>query len=236
MTIRIGITHCLDALERWRKGREYLYVDRLYAGAVEAAGAVPILLPIQSDVGALVDGVDGLLIPGGDDFLPGRAYPAGVRFDPAPRAQIDFDSRLLEAALARGRPVLGVCYGAQLLALCHGGGLHHHLPVDLPDASPHRLREADGRHACLPEPGSLLAGLLGGSQVEVNSLHHQAISASGDGLRVSGRAPDGVIEAIESEAAAFVLGVQWHPERLEGPAGPGLFRALVAACAAGQRS
>ena len=229
MAIRIGITHCLDARERWRKGRAYLYVDQLYARAVEAAGAIPILLPIQSDVAALVDCVDALVIPGGDDFVPSRAYPADVRFDPAPDVQIDFDTRLLEAALGAGRPILGICYGAQLLALCHGGRLHHHLPLDLPNAASHALPEADGRHPCLPEPGSLLATLLADAPTEVNSLHHQAIAEPGRGMCVSGRAPDGVVEAIESEAAPFVLGVQWHPERLEGRAGAGLFAALVAA-------
>ncbi len=234
MTIRIGLTQCLDADERWRAGRAYLYGDILYVRAIERAGAVPIILPMQSDVEALIAQVDALVIPGGDDFLPEQPYPPEVRFDPAPPEQVDFDTRLLAAALAAGRPVLGICYGAQLLARLHGGRLHHHIPHDLPAASPHSLPEIDGRHACTASPGTRLASLIGEAPTPVNSMHHQAIDLPGAGLRVCATAPDGVIEAVEAQADRFVLGVQWHPERLEGPAGHGLFDALAAACADGQ--
>jgi putative glutamine amidotransferase len=129
--------------------------------------------------------------------------------------------------------VLGICYGAQLLALQHGGSLHHHLPFDRPDGDEHRLPEDGGRHTVLPAPGSRLAALVGEAAVAVNSLHHQAVARPGAGMRACARAPDGVIEAIEAADGSFVLGVQWHPERLDGPAGVGLIAALVAASARG---
>lgn len=231
MAPTIGIPLCLDDRERIRRGRRYLYLDEKYPRAVERAGGLPCLLPMQRDVDALVARIDALLIPGGDDFLPDTPYAEAVEFDPASREQIDFDRALLAAALDRGLPILGICYGAQLIALHHAGRLHHHLPLDLPDSDPHRLPEEGGRHPILVEPGTRLATLLGAAPIDVNSLHHQAIAEAGRGLRVGARAPDGVVEAIESSDASFVVGVQWHPERLDGPAGDGLIRAFVRAAA-----
>jgi len=225
----IGIRPCGADRERWRAGRVYVYADLAYASAVDAAGGLPVQLPMQSDPRALVARLDGLLLPGGDDFPPDRTYPSDVPFDLAAAAQIAFARALLDAAHARGLPVLGICYGAQLLALHHGGTLHHHLPLDVPASAPHSLPERDGRHPVHVEPGTRLAALVGAETAEVNSLHHQAIAEPGPGLCVAARSPDGVVEAVETTGAGFVVGVQWHPERLEGPAGRGLLAALVAA-------
>jgi putative glutamine amidotransferase len=230
----IGITQCLDERGRWRAGRRYLYGDHAYAEAVEAAGGAPILLPIQREVATLIDRIDALLLPGGDDFLPDTPYPADVRFEPAPSAQIDFDRRILRCALERGRPVLGICYGMQLLALHHGGRLHHHLPLDLPDSQPHQLPLESGRHGLEPVTGSRFAAIIGADPLEINSLHHQGVADPGTGMRVCARAPDGVIEAIETEGYGFTLGVQWHPEKLDGVAGYAVFRSLVEAARDGR--
>lgn len=229
----VGISSCLDERERWRAGREYVYLDRDYAAAVAAAGGTPVLLPLQPDPAALVREIDALLLPGGDDFLPDAPYPADVRFDPVPERQRAFDDALLRAALERALPVLGICYGAQLLALHHGGSLHHHIPLDVPGCAEHRLPETTGRHALDVVPGTRLAAIVGAARTQVNSLHHQAVATPGRGLRVSARSADGVIEAVEGEAGGFLLGVQWHPEKLAGAAGQGLFAALVAACGRG---
>lgn len=225
----IGIPLGLDDRERWKPGRRYLYLDASYSAAVERAGGVPILLPIQGEPDALVDRIDGLLLPGGDDFLPDTPYPQPVAFDAAAPDQVAFDRALLAASLGRGMPVLGICYGAQLLALHHAGRLHHHLPLDLPGAQPHQLPERDGRHVVRAEPGSRLADAIGGETASVNSLHHQAIAEPGRGLGVSARTDDGVIEAVEATDGSFTMGVQWHPERLGGAAGDGLIAALVSA-------
>jgi gamma-glutamyl-gamma-aminobutyrate hydrolase PuuD len=230
MAPTIGIPLCLDDRERIRQGRRYFYLDEKYPRAVERAGGTPLLLPMQRDAEALVARIDALLLPGGDDFLPDTRYPDGVDFDPAATEQIAFDRCLLAAALERALPIFGICYGAQLISLHHAGRLHHHLPHDLPDSQPHRLAERDGRHRVTAESGTRLASLLGPGEFEVNSLHHQAIAEAGSGLRVCARAPDGVVEAIESlDDSAFLLGVQWHPERLDGPAGLDLIRAFVRA-------
>ena len=135
----IGIPPCLDERGRWRPTREYHYADAAYARAVAEAGGIPVYLPQQGDVAALAERLDGLLLPGGGDFAPERAYPSGVAFDLVPARQLAFDRALLAAALERDRPVLGICYGMQLLALHCGGALHFDVATDVPGAAEHRF-------------------------------------------------------------------------------------------------
>jgi putative glutamine amidotransferase len=227
----IGIPPVRDDRGRLRPGRAIEYLDVRYVRALDAAGATPVCLPLQTDAAALVDRLDGLLIPGGGDFAPERSYPAGVEFDAASPEQLDFDRRVLARALARGIPVLGICYGMQLLAVHHGARLHYDIPTDLPGAGAHRLPEPEGRHRLRVEPGSRLAALLAGDGGAVNSRHHQAVAEAGAGLRVAACADDGVIEAVERTQGPFCLGVQWHPERMEPRHQERVFGAFVRACA-----
>jgi len=226
----IGIPPVHDDRGKLSPGRTTLSLDFRYARAVEAAGAAPVCLPLQQDVSALVDRLDGLLVPGGGDFLPDRSYPAGVEFDATSRDQLDFDRRVLARALERGIPVLGVCYGMQLLAIHHGGSLHYDIATDLPEAGAHRLPESGGRHALRIEPGTRLAAILASDAGPVNSRHHQAVAEAGPGLRVCARAEDGVIEAVERVEGPFCIGVQWHPERMEEGHMERVFGAFVRAC------
>ncbi len=223
----IGIPLCLDDRGRFRAGRTYHYVHAAYARAIERAGGVAVYLPAQRDARALVGRIDALLVPGGDDLLPPRPYPPAVRFDPVPEAQLAFDRAVLDAALARGLPVLGICYGMQLLALAFGGALHYDIDTDVPGARAHRLPERDGRHTLRIEPGTLLAALAAAHSADVGSRHHQAVSDTGATLRVCARTDDGVIEAVERSDGAFCLGVQWHPETDANPLADAIFRALV---------
>ncbi|MBW2289246.1 MAG: gamma-glutamyl-gamma-aminobutyrate hydrolase family protein [Deltaproteobacteria bacterium] len=185
--------------------------------------------PCLDDRGRWRSGIDGLLLPGGDDFPPPRPYPDGVSFELTPTDQIDFDGRLIDHAFARSMPVLAICYGMQRLALHAGGTLHADIATDLPDAAEHRLPEDHGRHALRVEADSRLAEILGVAPEPVNSLHHQAVATAGS-LRISARAEDGVIEAVERATGPFCVGVQWHPEKLDGPHRERLMGAFIDAC------
>jgi len=209
--------------------REPERLDARYARALEEAGATGVALPL----GRGIDDLDALLVPGGGDFLPPAPYPATARFDPVPEAQLRADTARLESALARGLPVLGICYGMQLLVTCAGGRLLYDLATDAPRAGIHQLDEHAGRHPIDVVAGSALARQLGATRLDVNSSHHQAVAEAGTGLRVVAQADDGVVEAIEaSDPARFVLGVQWHPERMPEAHRACLFPAFVAAAAA----
>lgn len=214
MQPRIGILRAPDRL------------DGRYAEALREAGATPV--PLDLDAG--IEGLAGLLVPGGGDFTPPGPYPPAVRFDRIPEAELARDEARLEAALESGLPVLGICYGMQLLAKLAGGRFVYDLATDLPTAGPHQLPELEGRHGIEVVPGSRLAALLGATTASVNSSHHQAVAEPGRALRAVARADDGVIEAIEStDAERFVLGVQWHPERMPPAHRRQLFPALVRA-------
>jgi putative glutamine amidotransferase len=226
----IGIPPCLDAGGRGVPGRVVQYADAAYARAVADAGGLPVYLGLGGSAGALAERLDGLLLPGGDDFLPATPYPPSVRFHPVSEHQLAFDLEVLAAALERRRPVLGICYGMQLLALHHGGRLHYDIATDVPGALGHIADRGDLRHALEVEPGSRLAEVLGDAGREVNSRHHQAVAEPGAGLRVCARSGDGLVEAVERTDLPFCIGVQWHPERMESPHRERLFRAFVGAC------
>lgn len=240
---RIGIPTSLDDRGRWRAGRAYHYIDRRYADAIDAAGGLPVQLPIQSDPAALIAGLDALLLPGGDDLPSEAPLPAAVVLDLVPAEQLAFDEALYDAAVERALPVLGLCYGMQLMARRRGGRLVADLASQRPDSAPHRLADAD-RHAVSLAPDSRLAAILGTTALAVNSLHRQAIETPGPAHRAVAHAPDGVLEAIEARArdtevdgpiagdgaaGRFEIGVQWHPEKLDDAASGRLFAAFVEA-------
>ena len=228
----VGISPDLDADGRWRRGRRTQYLDTAYAGALREAGATPIYLPHEADVDELAQRIDALLLPGGDDFPPPTPYPPEVEFTPAAPEKIVFDAALLARALARDIPVLGICYGMQLLAHARGGALLYHVPRDLPEAQEHQLGAPEARHEIQIASGTRLASILG-ARAKVNSRHHQGVATPGEGLAACAHSADGLIEAIEAPAARFVLGVQWHPEILGTGHRELLFGAFVAACSRG---
>jgi putative glutamine amidotransferase len=144
-----------------------------------------------------------------------------------PAKKQDFDLALARAALAGGVPVLGICYGMQLLALAEGGHLYQHLPDDRPGCRPH----AGGVvHDVRVRAGTRLATLLGVASLPTVSRHHQGVAALGPAWTASASDEEGLVEAIERARHPFALGVQWHPE-LSAPDSPHarLFGGLVEA-------
>ncbi len=210
-----------------------------YADAVARAGALPVILPYldAGAVDALLDRLDAVVVTGGafdvSPALYGAAPAPGL--GPLKAARTAFEAALTQGALARGLPLLGVCGGMQLLAVLAGGTLLQDLPTERPDALAHE-QATDSRQPAHPvavTAGTRLAAAVGEGGLDVNSTHHQAVDDPGR-LTVSAVAPDGVVEAVEDRSAAFVVGVQWHPERLvaRDPRHQGLYDALVAAAAA----
>lgn len=187
----------------------------------------------REDAGQLADmaAVDGLVVGGGDDISP-RLYHgelvAEARLDPARDA---LEQRLVLAAQAAGKPVLGICRGAQMLNIAAGGNLHQRAYDHYTDSR--QYRTILPRKDVTVLDGTGLAAIAGTAPMRVNALHRQAVDRLGDGLRVAARDDGGMVQAIERSAPPFALGVQWHPEYLiYARRQRALFRALVAAARA----
>lgn len=203
-----------------------------YYDAVWRAGGLPLLIPPIADdeaIAAALDRVDGLVLTGGDDLDPGlwgeSAHPACKLLA---KRRHDFDLRLSRAALERRKPLLAICCGMQTINVVRGGSLIQDIPSLVPGAGVHKKQDAAPEHDVLIEPGTRLREIVGAERVLANTFHHQSCGRIGAGLRVSARAPDGIIEAWEDPAQPFLVGVQWHPERIaDRPEQLSLFRALV---------
>ncbi len=214
--------------------RQTFSVPCEYVDAVRMAGGVPIVLPpVEGEMPEGIDVLSGLILPGGGDVDP--AHYGGGHHDANYGISLErdrFELTLARAALARpALPVLCVCRGMQLLNVALGGDLIAHIPDHFGDSVVHRTMELKPiPHAVQLDPRSRLASLLDGTELVVQSVHHQAVGRLGEGLRAVGWSEDGVVEAVESERHPFVVGVQWHPEldALSDPRPMRLFEALVA--------
>jgi putative glutamine amidotransferase len=194
---------------------------RTYSDAVQAAGALAVVLP-PDDATAMepdqtLELIDGLVLAGGADLDPGTygAMPHDQTVNTWPERD-RFELALTHRALERELPVLGICRGMQLLNVARGGTIDQHVP----DAVGHHdHREVPGTfsdHDVRLDPGSLAASVVGSEKAAVKSHHHQGIDELGEGLRVTGRAAgDDLPEAIELTGGCFALGVLWHPEEDE---------------------
>ncbi|HUA76063.1 MAG TPA: gamma-glutamyl-gamma-aminobutyrate hydrolase family protein [Acetobacteraceae bacterium] len=209
-------------------------VRQNYTAAIAGAGGLPVALPHHADLAAdYLDRIAGLVITGGAFDVDPALYGASGRHASVrlKEARTETELALLRGALARGMPVLGICGGAQLLAVALGGRLIQHIPDEVPKALAHQ--QTDTRHKAAHEvalaPGTLLARIAGAARMAVNTSHHQAIAEPGAAV-VNARAPDGVIEGIEDVRQKFCLGVQWHPEFSVDDGDRRIFAAFVASC------
>jgi len=235
MTIIVGIPACTI---EYRGHLQHAAPARYGAALLGAAGAVPLLIPPVGEAAlALLDRMDGLLLDGSPSNVAPALY--GVTDDLTPdRHDPPRDATtlpLVQAALARGMPVLAICRGLQELNVALGGTLHQQVQ-DIPARMDHRGGPGDPETRYAPKHDITLSGCLAGllgPKLRVNSLHEQAIDRPANALTVEARAPDGTIEGVRvTDATSFAYGVQWHPEwrYAEDPASLVLFRAFGDAC------
>jgi putative glutamine amidotransferase len=212
--------------------------DSAYFRALVASGAKTEEIEIVSAADArrvrALD-YDGILFSGGEDVDPAlyeeKTKHESVHID---RARDDFEFALLDAAMDRRLPILGICRGIQMINVKFGGTLIQDIPSDTELERDHRQpgSRADLTHTVtVTEPESALAGVVAGS-CRVNSLHHQAIKRVGRGLKVTAHSEDGLVEAVESaEDYPFLMAVQWHPEELvDHPEQRKIFEQFIAKC------
>ncbi len=233
----IGITADSSNADRAANREARYFLFQRYVRTVVSAGAIPLILPPTPSSKAherLVARLDGLVLSGGNFDIHPRYYGekpiAALGLVKSERSS--FELEITAAALKQNLPVLGICGGAQALNVVLGGSLYQDIAVQVPDALEHQQsKKAVKRgHRVMIEPGTLLRKIIGRSQAEVNTTHHQAIKALGRGLIVNAAASDGLVEGIESTGHSFVIGVQWHPEVLapRDPHQRRIFAALVA--------
>lgn len=191
--------------------------------AILAAGGRPYLLPSAlplEQIPEVVREFDGFLVSGGGDIHPdffgAEMHPTIGGID---RERDEFELALCREVVEMDKALLGICRGQQVLNVAMGGDLVVDIPSMLPEAEDHRWWPYYKRnrlaHPVRVAENSQLAGILGGTELGVNSLHHQSVKHVGKGLMVSAVAPDGVIEALEMPDKRFVVTVQWHPEWLQ---------------------
>jgi putative glutamine amidotransferase len=231
----IGITCESVPREKGDYGDYELVCDHRYAAAVNDAGGHPVLLPIAHRKWVLrryLEGIDGLVIVGGDDVDP-KLYgeDAGRRTQVIYPKRTAFETWLYRAGKKRKLPIFGICYGMQLINVLEGGTLYQHLrPRKHTPRIDHRGRRR-GKHSAQIIQGSRMSEILGVRSTVVATEHHQAVRDLAPGFIPCVVADDGVIEAIENPELPQVLGVQWHPERIPfSQVTRRLFKAFVQAC------
>jgi putative glutamine amidotransferase len=225
----------LGETDRWPHSRA-MVSPRGYPEAVTRAGGLPALIDCVGDPHGILDHFDGLVVTGGPDLDPAGYDQAQHAKTYGIDANIDaFELALTRDAIAREMPTLAICRGLQVLNVALGGTLHQHI-LEKPGVPPHgRPGEPNGgrEHEIPLDSGTLLEKVMGASPVVASCHHHQSVDRVGTGLRVSARADDGIVEALELDhTAGWLLAVQWHPEDTawHDPAQQRLFDALVTEC------
>lgn len=216
-----------------------------YTNAILKAGGVPVILPASDEPGVIecyLDRIDGILLVGGPDFDPSvygakEKLPTVVSLSPLRQ---DFDLALAHCAIKRDMPIMGVCFGCQVLNVACNGTLIQDIEFQLKGNHPRHYLKIPPYympHTVRILTDSLLYQIVKKETFETNSAHHQCILKPGDGIRPTAFSEDNIIECIERPGMRFFLGVQWHPEVIQHmPGHSALFCALVSASGSGGAS
>jgi putative glutamine amidotransferase len=226
----IGITMNLEA----EPTRNLNILDQDYGKAVFRAGGFPVpILGIGTSIPDLVKRLDGFVFTGGDDIDP-RFYKekplSGARIRTSPDARTRYEIELFHAVAKAKKPVLAICYGAQLVNVALGGRLYQDLGLQVPNPIQHSAARPGEKvfHDVDIFEGTLLSRIMGAPRIRVRSAHHQCVKNPGRGLHLSAVAHDRVIEALEPRTKNFLLAIQWHPEKTPNDRyTKKLFKALV---------
>jgi putative glutamine amidotransferase len=198
-------------------------LPELYLQAVENAGAAAVFIGPDVSIADAMTSYAGFIIPGGGDIDP-LLYneERTTEIDLEDGKRVKFDLALFSSALKKGKPSLGICYGMQLMNIAMGGTLYQDIGSQKEGALNHR----EGSHTIQVDDNPFVEA----GQYEVNSTHHQAVNQMGRGLNAFAFSPDGVIEAFYSQQRRFLLGVQWHPERIKNMISERVFTSFIEAC------
>lgn len=212
-----------------------------YQDAVSAAGGDPVLLSLRQpeQLQNVLPGLDAFVLPGSPADVDPAEYDSVNRgkSEPPDGPRENTDRAILKHAFSEKKPVLAICYGCQLLNVYLGGTLIQDLREETDTPIAHTRHDivpepaSDPVHGAMFDQSSRLAVIAGGTEAQINSSHHQAVERVGKNLHVTAHAPDGTIEAIEwTGDSNWIVGVQWHPERMFGDAfSERLFRDFIAA-------
>ena len=220
-----------------KSGDDMFYIRRGYIEAIMDAGGIPVALPLvaNSDYAQHVaQFADGVLLPGSLTDVDPKYYSAEVSpyFGLKGPERDESDFYLLEHAFNRKVPVFGICFGHQSLNVFCGGSLYQDIPHEISPDIKHWQDEPYNQpaHSVKVEENSIVHKIFQQKEIEVNSIHHQGVKTVGRNLRATAISPDGVIEAYENiNGGQFLMGVQWHPERMwrDSPSQAALFSEFV---------